>query len=76
MISQNDPKPTDAICEEIDRAESAITAANRTLTPELWTAARTTPAAAITVAASIDALVDLYRDRDALRERAELAPNE
>ena len=78
MTSQNGDAPAShvALCEELDRAESAITAVDRTLTPELWAAARATPAAARTVAASIDALVDLYRKRDAFRERAELATKE
>ena len=76
MTSQNGATPSDVINEEMDRIESAITAANRTLTQELWRAARTTPAAAITVAESIEALVDLYLVRDALKERAELAESE
>ena len=76
MTSQNGATASDVINEEMDLIESAITAANRTLTPELWRAARTKPVAARTVAESIKALVDLHLVRDALKDRAELARNE
>lgn len=48
---------------QIDRVETAITTACKALAPDFWRAARTTPAAAITLAESIEALVDLYRER-------------
>lgn len=76
MTLQNGATPSDAICDELDRLESAITAVNGTLTPEFWTAARTTPAAAITIAELIEALVDLHLERDALRERGQSARTE
>lgn len=59
--------------EEIGRVEAAIEATNKTLTPSLWAAARTTPATTKIVMEVMRALADLHMQRDALERRAGLA---
>ena len=74
MTAQNGVAPSlDVdVHKEIDRVESLITSVNNRLTPSYWKAARTTPATAMSVAESIEELVDLHYERDAIRERAEV----
>ena len=59
------------IAGEVDRVETAITAVNSALNPSLWTAARRTPAAAQVVSEAVRVMIELYRERDALRSNAE-----